>query len=356
MEVTQSSIKNVFFDYSAYELLNKHIKNRQYSKIFILVDNNTHRDCLPLFLQKSNVEIPYNQILKVKHGEINKTINTCVEIWEQLSDKGTDRKSLLINLGGGVITDMGGFVASTFKRGIDFINIPTTLLSMVDASIGGKTGVDLGLLKNQIGTFSDAEMVIIDSNFLNTLPKREIKSGWAEMYKHGLIADKNYWNQLKKENVFLPTHIDEHIKTSVSLKSKVVETDRFEGGLRKILNFGHTLGHAIESYRLNKGNQHLLHGEAIGIGMILEAYLSHNILNLSLEDVNQIKEVFLSIYKKESFTHDCINEIKKLLIHDKKNSFGTVQFVLLETIGKAKIDIEVSETLIDEAFQFYQKN
>ena len=356
MKVTQSSIQNVFFDHSAYEFLNKHIKNTQYSKVFVLVDENTHRDCLPNFSQKFEIEISGSQILKVKQGEIYKTITTCVELWNQLSKKGADRKSLLINLGGGVVTDMGGFVASTFKRGIDFINIPTTLLSMVDASVGGKTGVDLGLLKNQVGTFSDAKMVIVDSNYLNTLPQREIKSGWAEMYKHGLIADKNYWNLLKKEKAFLPNYINDHIKTSVLIKNKVVETDRFEGGLRKILNFGHTLGHAIESYRLNKDDQHLLHGEAIGIGMILEAYLSHKILNLPLEDVNEIKAVFLSIYKKEKFSKECINEIKKLLIHDKKNSFGNVQFVLLEAIGKAKIDIEVNETLIDEAFQFYKKD
>ena len=356
MVQTSESLKQVFFGHQAYQKLNTLINTKNYSKIFILVDDNTNRDCLHIFQEQIDFHISEHHILQVKQGEINKTIHTCMYLWEILSEKGADRKCLLLNLGGGVVTDMGGFVASTFKRGVDFVNIPTSLLSMVDASVGGKTGVDLGLLKNQVGVFSEPKMVVIDSNYLKTLPDREIKSGWAEMYKHGLIADYNYWNRLVAETNYLPQHIETHIETSVKLKSNIVRQDFREGGVRKVLNFGHTLGHAIESFRLNQGHEHLLHGEAIGIGMILEAFLSHKILKLPIEDVQDIKEVFLTIYKKTYFTDRCIKAIKMLLLHDKKNSYGSISFVLLKRIGEAKIDINADEALIDEAFNYYHKD
>src|SRR5690606_10460310 len=208
-----------------------------------------------------------------------KNIKTCLKVWEALSEADADRKSLLINLGGGVPTDLGGFVASTFMRGIDFINIPTTLLSMVDASVGGKTGVDLGPLKNQIGLINQPQMVLVFPNFLRTMDPRELKSGYAEMLKHGLILDAEYWKQLRKGGDFTKAAA---IQRSIALKNKVVLEDPREMGLRKILNFGHTLGHAIESHCLERPDREtLLHGEAIAIGMILEAYLSHRLTGLS---------------------------------------------------------------------------
>src|SRR5690606_29396368 len=203
------------------------------------------------------------EILEIDAGETHKNIDTCMGVWEALSELEADRKSLLINLGGGVVTDLGGFVACTFKRGIDYVNIPTSLLSMVDASIGGKTGVDLGLLKNQIGVISNPELVLIDVTFLETLPTNQLRSGFAEMLKHGLIQDINYWNQLIALSELYTDDLEQLIYESVIIKKQVVEQDPNEDGLRKTLNFGHTLGHAIESYSLDdKDLKPLLHGEA----------------------------------------------------------------------------------------------
>ncbi|MCL4152909.1 UNVERIFIED_CONTAM: hypothetical protein GTU68_035655, partial [Idotea baltica] len=216
------------------------------------------------------------EIIEIESGEINKTIETCVGVWEALSELGADRKSILINLGGGVLTDLGGFVASTFKRGIAFINVPTTLLSMVDASVGGKTGVDLGSLKNQVGVINQPVMVLVIPDFLDTLEERQLESGFAEMLKHGLIKDRQYWDDLKMVSTL--SEMKDHILKSVEIKNEVVLIDPTEQGLRKILNYGHTLGHAIESYFLaSQEKSTLLHGEAIAIGMITEGYLSHRL-------------------------------------------------------------------------------
>ncbi|NNJ88668.1 MAG: 3-dehydroquinate synthase, partial [Eudoraea sp.] len=265
MESILTDSYSIYFNFQAYEALNKILKEKNYSKIFILVDENTHRDCLPLFLPfiETTAEL---EIIEMEAGETNKTIDTCIQIWHTLSDLDGDRKSLLINLGGGVVTDLGGFVASTFKRGMDFINVPTSLLAMVDASIGGKTGVDLGMLKNQIGVINQPEMVIVIVNFLKTLDRRQMSSGLAEMLKHGLITNVSYWSELKV--VTANQALDPLIYKSIQIKNEIVAKDPSEQNLRKVLNFGHTLGHAIESYFLQKDeNTALLHGEAIAIGM-----------------------------------------------------------------------------------------
>ena len=306
---------------------------------------------MPVF--KEIFDGPVDFILEIQSGEENKHIQTCLQIWEDLSNLDGDRKSLLINLGGGVLTDMGGFVASTFKRGIDFINIPTTLLAMVDASIGGKTGVDLGSLKNQIGVINQPQMVLIFPEFLTTLDPRQIKSGYAEMLKHGLIKDKDYWGDLTKKSNFTDASC---IQRSIAIKNDVVLQDPTEQGLRKILNFGHTLGHAIESYCLeNHDRKTLLHGEAIAIGMILEGYLSHELRGLSKLSLDEIKKSFLRFFDKVDFTEDDIDSILQLLKYDKKNSHGNVNFVLLQAIGEAVIDIEVPEELFQKAFAYYKE-
>src|SRR5690606_2731236 len=264
-----------------------------------------------------------------------------------------DRKSLLINLGGGVLTDLGGFVASTFMRGIDFINVPTTLLSMVDASVGGKNGVDLGSLKNQIGVINQPQMVLVFPTFLKTMDPRELKSGYAEMLKHGLILDAEYWKSLRDENSFTGA---KEIQKSIALKNKVVLEDPREKGLRKILNFGHTLGHAIESYFLEQAEKKtLLHGEAIAIGMILEGYLSHRLTGLSKLSLEDIKTTFLRFYEKVNFGPDDIAAIVKLLKHDKKNSHGDINFVLLHSIGEAVTDVKVEGKLFEKAFDYYME-
>ncbi|MAU16065.1 MAG: 3-dehydroquinate synthase [Muricauda sp.] len=351
MESVKSQSYEVHINELAKAALNQHVANRKYSKTFLLVDENTKEHCLPVFNEIFDGTI--DSILEIQSGEENKHIQTCVQLWEDLSNLDGDRKSLLINLGGGVLTDMGGFVASTFKRGIDFINIPTTLLSMVDASIGGKTGVDLGSLKNQIGVINQPQMVLIFPEFLKTLDKRQTKSGYAEMLKHGLIQDKAYWKDLTEKNNFADPSC---IQRSIAIKNEVVLQDPTEQGLRKILNFGHTLGHAIESYCLeNQDKRTLLHGEAIAVGMVLEGYLSHELRGLSKLALDEIKKGFMKHFDKVDFSDEDINAILELLKYDKKNSHGNVNFVLLQAIGEAVTDITVPEELFQKAFAYYME-
>ncbi|WP_127136619.1 3-dehydroquinate synthase [Flagellimonas oceanensis] len=351
MESVKSQHYEVHINELAKASLNQHIAKKSYSKIFLLVDENTKAHCLPIF--NKIIDFPIDSLLEIESGEKNKHIHTCLQLWEDLSNLDGDRKSLLINLGGGVLTDMGGFVASTFKRGIDFINIPTTLLSMVDASIGGKTGVDLGSLKNQIGIINQPQMVLIFPEFLKTLDPRQTKSGYAEMLKHGLIQDRDYWNVLVEKGNFTDPACIQH---SIAIKNEVVLQDPTEQGLRKILNFGHTLGHAIESYCLdNHDKKTLLHGEAIAAGMILEGYLSHEMRGLSKLSVDEIKKGFSQHFDKVDFTANDIDDILQLLKYDKKNSHGNVNFVLLQEIGDAVTDIKIPEELFQKAFAYYSE-
>ena len=343
----------IHFNDMCYSSLNEHINNKNFSKIFILVDENTHQYCLPYFLEKLETN-KVIEIIEIESGEINKTIETCVGVWNTLSELNADRKSLLINIGGGVITDLGGFVACTFKRGIAYINMPTTLLSMVDASVGGKTGVDLGHLKNQIGVISNPDLVLIDTYFLNTLPQNQMRSGLAEMLKHGLISDINYWNKFQDLAKLTLSDLDVLIYESVLIKKNVVEEDPFEDGLRKTLNYGHTLGHAIESYFLSNPNKtSLLHGEAIIIGMILASYISTELAGFPKQITNRIKTLFIDYYGKVNIDKSEYPPIIDLLKYDKKNHHGNINFVLLENIGKPRIDCLVDDSIIIDAFEFY---
>ena len=296
-----------------------------YSKVAILVDENTKRDCLHKLPKIENA-----LIIEIKSGEEFKNISTCNFIWEQLTINNFDRNSLLINLGGGVIGDMGGFCASTYKRGLDFIHIPTTLLAMVDASVGGKLGIDFKGLKNQIGLFNNPKSVLISSEFLETLVENELKSGFAEVVKHALISDSSLWVKLKNLP-FTDLDWEDIIDTSVQIKNKIVLADPFEKGERKKLNFGHTFGHAIESYYLEKGTP-ISHGEAVFMGMILETEIS----DLSETKKNEIKNYILSNFAlpytpKKSNLH-------KFLINDKKNQDGRINFTLLSEIGNCSFD------------------
>ena len=350
------STKNavIHFNSEVYTELNNYLKTTKPSKIFVLVDTNTHDYCLPKFLERiESGDIPL-EVMEMPNGEEHKSIDICTGVWEALSEYNADRKSLLINLGGGVVTDLGGFVASTYMRGIPYINIPTTLLAMVDASVGGKTGVDLGVLKNQVGVINEGQMVGVDTSFLDTLPQNEMISGFAEMLKHGLIYDEAYWNTLTHlENLDL-SDLDGLIYDSIVIKNQVVTSDPTEQGLRKILNFGHTLGHAIESYFLeNADKTSLLHGEAIAIGMILESYLSTKICDLSDVNLKTITDGILKTFAKVEISKADQNHIIELLKYDKKNSHGVVKFVLLEAIGQPKIDCIITNELILEAFDYY---
>lgn len=353
MQTITANNYSVYFDSTGYETLASMLIPTRYSKLFIIVDENTSQYCLPHFLNNLATEIEI-EIIELEVGEIYKNIATCTEVWSALSELGGDRKSIILNLGGGIISDLGGFVACTFKRGIDFINIPTTLLSMVDASIGGKNGVDLGSLKNQIGIIREPKAVLIDTQFLNTLPQNEMRSGLAEMLKHGLIFDKTYWNRFKNLKDLNTEDLNVLIHQSIQIKNTIVCEDLTENGIRKSLNFGHTLGHAIESYFLeNENKRSLLHGEAVAVGMILESFISKEKGLLTNAEYHEIKYIINDIFERIDFSKFEIEKIIDLLIYDKKNEFGKVQFALLDGIGKIKINQETDNTLIYKAFEDY---
>ncbi len=352
MKTIQAGTYNVHFQQKAYKFLSNLVEDNNYSSVFILLDENTLEHCYPKFISNFATEKRI-EVIEIESGEINKNIDTCIGVWNAITELGGDRKSLLITLGGGVITDLGGFVASCFKRGIDFVNIPTTLLSMVDASVGGKTGVDFGVLKNQIGLFGNPKMVIVDSDYLTTVTEREIKSGTAEIIKYGLTYDTDLFNEIKNNKKL---EIRLLIQRSIEIKNEVVLQDPREQNLRKILNFGHTLGHAIESFYLeSEEKQNLTHGEAIAIGMVCESFMSYKLLGFPAEKVNEIKEVILSIYKRTHLLKEDFSDIMELLKHDKKNINGQVNFVLLNDYEDYKIDCKVPEKLILESMEFYNE-
>lgn len=349
MKSIQAASYLVHFQEKAYQELNNLIVEKNYSTLFILVDENTFEHCYPKFIPNliTNKTI---EVIEIESGEVNKNIETCIGVWNAITELGGDRKSLLITLGGGVITDLGGFVAATFKRGIDFVNIPTTLLSMVDASVGGKTGVDLGVLKNQVGLFSNPEMVLVDSEYLTTVTDREIKSGMAEIIKYGLTYDLHLFNQIKDKNI----NYDALISRSIEIKNEIVLQDPKEHSLRKILNFGHTIGHAIESFYLeSEDKENLTHGEAIAIGMVCESYISSKLLDFPVQKLRLVKETIVEIYPKILLLERDFSSIMDLLKHDKKNVSGQVNFVLLNDFENHQLDCKVSEALIIESLNFY---
>ncbi|WP_298316128.1 3-dehydroquinate synthase [uncultured Aquimarina sp.] len=349
--VSKDSI--VYFNEECYTALNAYLEKANHSKIFILVDSNTYENCYAHFMSKIEKEYEI-EVLEIEPGEINKNIDTCSSIWSVLAEYGADRKSLLINLGGGVVTDLGGFIACTYKRGISYINVPTSLLAMVDASVGGKTGVDLGNLKNMVGVISESEMVLVDTEFLGTLPVNQMCSGFAEMLKHGLIQDKGYWEKMSDLSKLTTDDLDQLIYDSVIIKNKIVFEDPTEQNIRKYLNFGHTLGHAIESFYLTHPQKpELLHGEAIAIGMILEGFISAAQLSLKEEELIIISKVILATFPKVDIDPNDYKTIMELLVHDKKNEKGNIYFVLLTTIGEAKYNCIVPDDLIIDAFDYY---
>ncbi len=316
------------------------IQHSRYSAIAILVDEHTKANCLDIILKES--QIKPKLIIEIHSGEEHKNISSCEHIWQQLTKAQFDRKSLLINLGGGVIGDMGGFAASCYKRGIDFIQVPTTLLAMVDASVGGKLGIDLENFKNQIGLFKAPKGVYIFPEFLQTLSQRQVISGYAEIVKHALITDKDYW-QLLMETSIEKINWEETIHHSVTLKNDIVESDPYEENKRKILNFGHTIGHAIESYYLKK-EKDILHGEAIALGMYLETELSP----LNIEKKKEIQ-----YYLKSNFNLvDCpsLEQLLPFLKNDKKNEHDNINFSLLDDIGSCSYNNELSIDKIKAIF------
>lgn len=353
MEPISAQDYTIYFNESCTDYLNSIAVPQNYSALFIITDSNTGNLCLPHLLANLATELTI-EIIEVEAGESNKTIETCVQVWHALAELGADRKSLIINLGGGMVTDLGGFVASTFKRGLEFINIPTSLLAMVDASIGGKNGVDLGTLKNQVGTINNPKAVLIDTIFLETLPANQLRAGLAEMFKHALIYDTEYWDEIVDLANMVAGDLGKSIHKSVVIKNAIVMQDPKEKGIRKTLNFGHTLGHAIETLFLeNPEKEELLHGEAVALGMILEANISLQIGLLPERDYHDIKAILSSVYNKPVFSDTDRENIIALLVHDKKNEFGAVLFSLLNGIGKCVINQTVQNALIYKAFDDY---
>ena len=353
MQSIKSTDYYVYFQEIGYAKLKQYLKSSPFSKLILFVDEHTEQFCLPLFLSHMDSELLFEKI-RIPSGEVYKNLDSCEKIWEELTQMNADRKSLIINLGGGVITDMGGFIASCFKRGIRFVNIPTTLLSMVDASVGGKTGVDLGSLKNLIGLFSNPEMVIIDPEYLNTLSERELKSGLAEIIKYGLTFDQALWNYIKEFESLELSKIKGLIYRSIEIKNEVVLKDLKETGLRKALNFGHTFGHALESYYLeNEKKNTLTHGEAIAVGMVVELYYSTLLFGFPKQETDDLKQYVQKMYGKVDIAKEDFDAIIALMIFDKKNVGGKVNFVLLENYEKCMLDVNLDEKTIRDGFQYY---
>tara|TARA_Y100001934_G_scaffold262376_1_gene336770 strand:+ start:68 stop:1108 length:1041 start_codon:yes stop_codon:yes gene_type:complete len=331
-----------------FDSLNEFLSSTKKDNIFILADENTLAYCVPLLLKNAEL-LQGAEIIETESGEHNKNLSLTQNLWEYLTRKKASRNSLWINLGGGVITDLGGFVASTYKRGISFINIPTTLLAQVDASVGDKTGIDFLGYKNQIGVFSQADFTYINPLFLNTLPKRQILSGFAEIIKHALIADKHYWNAIVELDFSSFDMWEKIIRRSVEIKLSIVNADPYEQGLRKVLNFGHTVGHALETWFLNT-NTPYLHGEAIAQGIIAEALLSVKNTGLSLEEFELIQAFILSIYGK-CRRFDVV-EVLEIMQQDKKMKHGKLQFSLLSKIGESTFDCEVPTEDVVESLHY----
>lgn len=311
--------------------------NNEYSKgkIVIIVDENSHDFCLE-YLITTFEELKEAEVMLLPAGEDNKVMEVCYQVWEALSDYQVSRKDLVINLGGGLVTDMGGFIASVYKRGVDFIHVPTTLLGMVDASIGGKTGIDVGAFKNQIGTFCFPKNLFIDPRFLQTLPEEELLNGYAEMLKHALIQDKNYWHELTQIESLSDLMDLTLIEKSVLIKSHIVSIDPKESNERKKLNFGHTIGHGIEGYFLDKSP--IPHGYAVGIGMIAEAYLSLDRGLINESEFVEIEGFLAPLFPKIELEESEIDEVIELILNDKKNSEGKIKCCLLTDIGSSIID------------------
>jgi len=331
------------------ESLKTFLAIKDYSKIIVLTDTNTKRFCYPIIKDS----FPKHTVISVKHGEENKNLQTCEQIWSAMTEAQLDRHALMINLGGGVIGDMGGFCAATYKRGIDFIQIPTTLLSQVDASVGGKLGIDFQGFKNHLGVFTLPNSVLIDPIFLETLSEREKRSGFAEILKHCLIQDVNKWDEIRRKDL-ADQDLPDLIAHSVEIKKKVVEQDPTEKGLRKILNFGHTLGHAIETFFLPQGKKRLFHGEAIATGMVCESYIAYTRGLIDERTLEQIEEFIFSIYGKVAIDAADFDTIIGLTLQDKKNKGKEVRFSLINAAGSCLHDIVVTKNEMKKALEYYK--
>ena len=332
---------------NAAVLVRDFLAKQDFTQLAVLVDVHTHIHCYPIIQQ----QLPAHTLIKIPAGESYKNIDSCLSIWKNLTDLNFDRHALLLVLGGGVLGDMGGFCAATYKRGISFTLMPTTLLAQVDASIGGKLGIDFEHYKNHIGVFQQPLATLISPVFLNTLPERELRSGFAEVIKHCLIGDKAMWEVIRTK-----TLADQDWTTliphSIKIKEDITQKDPREKGIRKALNFGHTLGHALETYFFSTSKP-IFHGEAVAMGMIMESKIAHSKGLLTFEELNQIKAYVFSIFGKvtEPFSSQ---EIIRLTLQDKKNKGNEVLMAVPKGIGTCVWDETTSEKEMLEAIEYYQ--
>lgn len=330
------------------------ISECEHDRIFVLTDETTQQLCWPKI--KNFKALKDSTPIIIKATDTHKNLDTLSQVWQALSNGGATRHSLMINLGGGMVTDLGGFAASTFKRGIDFINIPTTLLAMVDASVGGKTGINFGGLKNEIGVFSDSRFVIINTQFLDTLDHDNICSGYAEMLKHGLISDERTWAELVTFDLDNPdlNQLQRMVAESIKVKERIVETDPHEHGIRKALNLGHTMGHAFESFAMRRGTP-ILHGYAVAYGLISELYMSARKTAFPTDRMHQTVRFIRENYGTLNITCDDYPTLIELMHHDKKNTSGIINFTLLGNVGDIRINQTANEEEIKEALDFFRE-
>lgn len=336
------------------EDLHSAIQNCPHDKLFILVDEHTRQLCLPIISGMECLKDAY--IITIGAEDIHKNLETLAYVWTELGDRGATRHSLLINLGGGMVTDLGGFAASTFKRGIQYINIPTTLLAMVDASVGGKTGINFNGLKNEIGVFSPAEYVLLDTEFLKTLDIHNILSGYAEMLKHGIISTTEHWAELLNFDMNQIDYkvLQELVAKSVKIKEDIVEQDPFEKGIRKALNLGHTVGHAFESLAL-ENNRPVLHGYAVAWGIVCELYFSYYKVGFPKDKLRQTIQFIKENYGVLTFDCKQYDRLYEFMTHDKKNSAGIINFTLMGEIGDIRINQSANKEEIFDILDFYRE-
>lgn len=333
--------------------LSKLIENQSAESIFILTDENTNKLCLPKI--KTHEKVAKAHVLIIGAGDSHKHLETLANVWTFLSQNGATRKSMIINLGGGMVTDLGGFAASTFKRGMKYINIPTTLLGAVDAAVGGKTGINFNGLKNEIGVINPANAVLIDTSFFQTLDHQNLVSGYAEILKHALIYSQEEWNKVCAYDIekFDLGELKSILADSIAVKERIVEQDPYEQNLRKALNFGHTVGHAFESISYEK-NRPVLHGYAVAWGMICELYLSHKLLGFPKDTLLQAVSLIKTVYGPFSITCDDYDRLFELMTHDKKNDTKEINFTLLGNIGDIRTNQHATQKVIFECLDFYR--
>ena len=356
------------------------VAESEHDRVFVLTDDTTHKCCLP---KVAALLAQYDAVpITIPHGDQHKTLAALGDVWTALQQGGATRHSLLINLGGGMVTDLGGFAAATFKRGINFINIPTTLLAMVDAAVGGKTGINFGGLKNEVGAFADARFVIINTCFLDTLDAENLCSGYAEMLKHALISDERMWAEHVNFDLSQPdlAELQRMVAESIAVKERIVTEDPHEHGIRKALNFGHTIGHALEEFALQQAggavvstapnnqltsggavvstapkNRPLLHGYAVAFGLIGELYMSARKADFPTERLHQTARFIRENYAQTEFTCNDYPTLLNLMRHDKKNTSGVINFTLLHNIGDIRINQTATDEEICEALDFIRE-